>query len=206
MVLGGVVVVLLGGCGGSSKSAGTHVSSTSAPASTSTTATTPASGLEARVLTSNELSGFTAQPAPVERNPRLYLIESSESGSQLAADTARLKRLGFKGAVSENLNAPGQAGLSLVEQLGSVSAARSEVTGDIQHVKSQGGTYATFPVSGIPGAIGFSLSSSQGDGINITWAAGPYFYLVGETISSLDKSSEEALNAAARHLYQRLHG
>jgi hypothetical protein len=207
-IAGGAVSALVAaGCGGSGKTTSTHASSTPTATSTpGTTSTAPATGLEAHVLTSNELRGFTAQPSPVERNPHLYLVESNDPGS-LAKDTARLKRLGFKGAVSENLSGPGQAGLSLVEQLGSPAAARSELMGDIQGVKTQGGgKFATFPVSGIPGAVGFSVSSPQGDGINITWADGPYYYLVGETLSSLQKSSEDTLNAAARSLYQHTHG
>jgi hypothetical protein len=205
MIVGGAVL-LLAGCGGSGKTASTHTSSTSASTTTSASAATPRTGLVARVLTNNELPGFTAsQPPTVQTNPRLYLA-GDESGPQLATDTARLERLGFKGAVNENLNGSGVPGLSVVEQLGSVAAARSELASNVRSLKTAGGTYATFPVSGIPGAVGYSISSPQGVGINILWADGPYYYLVGEELSTLVKSSQTALIAAARHLYQRTHG
>jgi len=204
MILGGAVI--LAGCGSASKSPTTHSTVVSAPPTTSASAAAPRSGLATRVLTNDELPGFTASQAPtVEHDLRLYLVGSGDTGAQLTADVARLKRLGFKGAVSENLSAPGQDGLSVVEQLGSASAAHSELTDDVQEVKGVGGTFGTFPVSGIPGAVGYSLSSPQGAGINVTWADGPYYYLVGETISTLQKSSEDTLSIAALHLYRRTH-
>jgi hypothetical protein len=206
MVLGGAMM-LLAGCGGSGKSATTHSTVTSAPPTTAASAAAPRTGLATRVLTNDELPGFTASEAPtVEHDPRLYLVGSNDTGAQLTADLARLKQLGFKAAVSENLSAPGQDGLAVVEQLGSARAARAEVAGDIREVKGLGGTFGTFPVRGIPGAIGYSLSSPQGAGINITWAVGPYYYLVGETLSSLQKASENTLSVAALHLYRRTHG
>jgi hypothetical protein len=206
LVLGGALM-LLAGCGSSGKSATTHSTVTSAPPTSPASAAAPRTGLATRVLTNDELPGFTASQAPtVEHDPRRYLVGGNDTGAQLTADLARLKQLGFKAAVSENLSAPGQDGLSVVEQLGSARAARSEVTSGVRGAKGLGGTFGTFPVSGIPGAIGYSLSSAQGDGINITWAVGPYYYLVGETLSSLQKSSENTLNIAALHLYRRTRG
>jgi hypothetical protein len=196
-----MAVALLAGCGGSS-----HKTTTTTSQSTtgSVPAAQPRSGLYAHVLASNELPGFSSNTSLViERDPRLFLIETQTPTSQVGPATARLKRLGFVAELSENLNGPGQAGLSLVEQFRSPSSPRAELAHEITMFKSQGG-FKPFNVTGIPGAVGFSETTSSGSGINIAFAKGDYYYLVGETITVPGASAESTLNSAAHHLFQRV--
>ncbi len=63
-----------------------------------------------------------------------------------------------------------------------------------------------FPVTGIPGAIGFGGSGQGSSGINVAFDEGDYYYLVGQSVSALGPGPEHALIAAAQSLYHRVHG
>jgi hypothetical protein len=130
---------------------------------------------------------------------------------QAAAEKAMLTREGFRAGATENLaNASGGSagGLSVVEQFRSPTAARHALAFYVSQqkepkVESTEGTYASFRVSGIPGAVGYTLGGATG-GANIAFTQGDYYYLVGREGGSL--SAIAGLNAAARRLYQRMRG
>lgn len=162
-------------------------------------------GILGRVLTNNELKGFTGSPQQIATNARTWL--DGEEGPELQVDQSRLMRLGFIRGVRENLSDGGAAGLSTVAQFPSNRAARAELAGEIAEDKNgSGGPYKAFAVPAIPDANGFSLIASGSGGINIAFTKGPYFYLVGQEVgpSTGSISSDTAnLTAAAKRLYHQ---
>jgi hypothetical protein len=163
-------------------------------------------GILGRVLTNNELKGFTGSPQPIATNARTWL--DGEQDPELYVDRSRLTRLGFVRGVRENLSDGGAGGLSTVAQFPSNKAARAELAGEIAEDKNgSGGPYKAFAVPAIPDADGFTLIASGSGGINIAFTKGPYFYLVGQEVgpSTGPISSDTAnLTAAAKHLYRRV--
>lgn len=206
----GAAALLLAACGASShqtSSSTTHALTPTQPTGTSAQAGASSSGLTGHVLANNELPGFTGAAPVVERDPRLYLIEDQTPSTALRSETARLRHLGFVAAINQNLKGPGQGALSVVEQFRSPASARSEFAHELAIFEGQAGTaFVPFQVSAVPGAAGFGESGPSGGGINVAWADGDYYYLVGQTVSSITKSTESKLTAAALHLYHRTHG
>jgi hypothetical protein len=118
-----------------------------------------------------------------------------------------LARDGFLVGAREDLMNGGTPGLSTVQQFRSPAAARDALRLYVSQSKapgSPGGSYAPFKVSGIPGAVGFSLGGAKGGGINIAFTEGAYYYLVGQVGGSPQTIAN--LTAAAQHLYHRVHG
>lgn len=103
------------------------------------------------------------------------------------------------------LHWPATPGLSEVEQFRSARAARAEIAAESGPLPGAG-TYGTFTVPGIPGARGFSFLQGGSGGINIAFAKGPYFYLVGQETPGQEsvKAATAGLVAAAQHLYHRV--
>jgi len=205
-----VCAILLAGCGGSSQKAST--TSSGSTSSTTPAASATPSGIRGRLLTSNELAGFTSGGVAVYATAQEWVSNPNDQqpAAQAAAEKAMLTREGFRAGAVENLTGDGtpDEGLSILEQFRSPTAARGALAFYISQqkepqVESTDGTYASFKVSGIPGAVGYSLGGASG-GINIAFTHGDYYYLVGrEGGSSHDVAG---LRAAARHLYQRVHG
>jgi len=201
--------VLLAACGGSShKPSSTSSAST---ASTKAAANTATAGIRGRVLRSNELAGFTSGGVAVYTTLQAWLSSPNDqqSAAQTAAEKAMLTREGFRAGAIENLTG-GQPdnGLSIVQQFRSFAAARAALAyyvSDLKkpQVQASDGTFAAFKVTGIPGAAGYSLGGATG-GINIGFAQGDYYYLVGREGGS--PRDVAGLKAAARHLYQRMRG
>ena len=210
LLASGAAALILAGCGGGghkTSSSFIHASTQTQTTGTSPQAATPASGLTGHVLANNELPGFTGAAPVVERDPRLYLVENQTPSSDLGSETARLRQLGFVAAINQNLKGRGQGALSVVEQFRSPASARSEFAHELAIFEGQAGTsFVPFKVSGVPGAVGFGESGPSGGGINVAWADGDYYYLVGETVPSITKSTESTLTTAAHHLYRRTHG
>jgi hypothetical protein len=117
-----------------------------------------------------------------------------------------LSRDGFRAVAREDLMSSGKAGLSLVEQFRSSTAARDALAFYVSQFKAPAapsGVFTPFKVSGIPGAIGFSVGPAA-NGINIAFSDGAYYYLVGQEGGSAAAIAK--LSAAARHVYHRVHG
>lgn len=202
-----LVATLLAGGGGShrstSASARTPVSKAAAARSSAP------SGIRARVLASNELAGFTSSGVSVFATAQKWLSNPNDqqSEAQAAAERAMLTSQGFKAGAVENLTGPApDAGLSIVEQFRSATAARAALAFYVSgfknpKVQSADGTYASFPVPGVPGAVGFTLGGTSG-GANIAFARGAYYYLVGREGGT--RADRAGLAAAARHLYRRM--
>lgn len=204
LLVGVVASLMLAGCGGSSHK--TSTAATSAPAttaSTTTIASTSASGIASRVLTDNELPGFTGSQPSVDYTVSAWLAYTQTPSVLVASETKRLTRLGFVAGATENLTGPsGRSGLSLVEQFKTAGGARSELANKLKVFKTTAPGYEPFPVAGIP-AFGYA---AQGPGLNVAFASGDYYYLVGEFVSAVSASSEATITAAAKRLYRGVHG
>jgi hypothetical protein len=190
--------VLISGCGGSSASHSTAAQSSSTPESSA-----PASGIRGRLLADNELPRFQSSRVTVFSSPSGWLAaEGGAPPNDLAAEKAMLTRNGFRAGAREDLTQGPIPGLSLVEQFQSPQAARAAMTFyDALNKSDTGGGFKSFSVHGIPGAQGLTDAANQG--VNIAFSDGPYYYLVGEAGGGAAKIA--ALNAAALHLYNRVH-
>jgi hypothetical protein len=205
LFFGIAAAALVAGCGGG----GHRQSTTSSTQSSSTNASAgnPSNGIRARLLTRNELAGFRPVGVSISKTRSSWV--SGEPGvppDQQAAETAMLKRDGFRIGARENLANGSTPGLSVVEQFRSPSAERDAFALYSSQFKAPGssaGKYAPFKVRGIPGAVGFSLGGANGGGINIAFGSGAYYYLVGQVGGSV--KTIDNLVAAAQHLYHRVH-
>jgi hypothetical protein len=119
-------------------------------------------------------------------------------------DAAKLRRWGFVGGVSDELDTPGNSnryGLSSVVQLSSTANANAY----LKRIYSTNGPWTRFSVGGIPGAVGFEEEQHGGGGSNIAFNIGSDAYLLGVGWQS-GKSNEipnATLLAAAHRLYAR---
>ncbi len=170
------------------------------------------SGIRRRLLKSNELAGFTPGGVATYNTAGEWVSSPNDeqSAAQAAAEKAMLIREGFQaGAVEQLTHADTTAqGLSLFEQFRSRTAARSALAYYITDqkepsVQATDGAYKSFKVSGIPGAVGYSLGGTTG-GINIAFAARDYYYLVGREGGT--RRDVTGLKAAAVDLYSRVRG
>jgi hypothetical protein len=205
LLVGVLASLVLAGCGGSSHK--TSTAATGAPAttgSTATTANTSASSIASRVLTSNELNGFTGSQPSVHNTVSGWLADRQTPSNQVASETTRLTRLGFVAGATENLTGPSGDGVSIVEQFKTPSGARSELANEVKVFKAEAAGYKAFPVTGIPGALG--LAATGAGGVNIAFTSGDYYYLVGAFVSTVSASSEATMITAAKRLYRRVHG
>jgi hypothetical protein len=205
--VGVVASLTLAGCGGNSHK--TSTAATSAPATTASTATaarTSTSSIATHVLTSNELPGFKGSRPSVYNTVSGWLEEQTGATQVAASQTKPLARLGFVAAARENLTGPGgDAGLSIAEQFETPGGARSELADERNVFRSTVPGYTAFPVTGIPGAFGWA-AAGQPAGINIAFASGDYYYLVGALVSAANARSDATLITAAKSLLRRVHG
>ncbi len=197
----------LAGCGASHSSTSHSTDTTTAAASTPPNA--PRAGILGRVLTNNELKGFTGSPTRPDTGIQSWVKDVGYPPAQLSVLDRKLKRLGFIRGVDENLSMAGTEGVSWVEQFPSPGAARSELAAELAYDKTQGpsaASYATFAVPGIPEAHGFSFLSGGQGGINIAFVKGPYYYLVGQELAPSESPHAGIANlvAASQHLYHRV--
>jgi hypothetical protein len=205
-----VAAIVLAGCGGSSHNA------TSSGTATATTATQLPPGapppalrsVRGRVLTAGELAGFEPGGSRLLGiGPTSWVVGEELPRSQRAREVARLQRLGFVAAVGERLHPSGGGpaeGLSIVEQLRSPGSARREVAFALAH--NHGPGFSEFAVPAIPGARGFGGSSSATSGINVAFAKGSYYYLVGAgwPAGTASVPTRATVIAAALRLYDRV--
>lgn len=117
----------------------------------------------------------------------------------------KLRAWGFAGGIADQLDTPGNSdryGLSLVVELSS----RANADAYLKPLYTTNGPWTRFPVSGIPGAVGFEQKQSGQGGSNVGFTVGHYMYLVG--VGWQGASSNEIPNAtliaAAQRLYKRV--
>jgi len=135
-------------------------------------------------------------------------VDSSRSPSR---ETARLRALGFAGGATEQLHGlyPLTAeAISIAEQYRSPAGARAELAYQYSRLEnSPGAKVATFP-TGIPGARGVSVTAAGSTGLNVMFAVGRYYYLVGtgSPSSAHNVSGRPQLTRAAGVLYLTVNG
>jgi hypothetical protein len=201
LTAGVAVAVVVSGCGGGGDKSSTTTGSSAS--SSTTAASSAASEIRSHVLKTNALAGFHVADVSVRTTPNGWIASEQLSGDQAAAEKAMLKRNGFRAGAHEDLMNGATGGASIVVRFDSPAAAADAM--DFYVKRSKGfGQYAPFKVTGIPNAKGFSLGGLNGGGINIVFSDGDYYYLVGQEGGS--KAAVAKLNAAARQLYQRVHG
>jgi hypothetical protein len=162
--------------------------------------------LSARVLAPSVLPGFlvTGNSLAIRNASAWATVERSPS---LLRDGARLGALGFVGGVAEQLRgqyAVAAQASSMVEQFASSSGARQELAHQYAQLRGQPGEkVSSFSVPGIPGARGVRVTGGVSAGLNILFAAGPYYYAVGAGSrgSAQGTPSQGQLSAAAGWLY-----
>jgi hypothetical protein len=130
--------------------------------------------------------------------------------SDRRTETARLRGLGFKTWLVEDLVTPrntARYGVSEVEEFTSHRSAATEVR--YQAARSTlKGPAMRFDVPGIPGAIGFEHINRYTADRNVIFADGRFAYIVnaGWTKTGPNSVSRAEVIAAARRLYRRVHG
>ena len=204
-----LALIALAGCGGSS-----HPStSASASASGSEHEQQPPAALgsvRGRVLRAGELAGFAPQGQRIVGTSAASWVGGLElPAAEKAKETARLQRAGFRAGVRERL-APTKSGpaeaISIVEQFGSAQQAKAELATQLEGLQVRGAS--TFTVPGIPGAHGVAISTTQQSGVNVEFAKGGYYYVVGAgwPAKSSSAPTRAQVQAAAQQLYSRISG
>jgi hypothetical protein len=148
----------------------------------STSATSTNLPLSARVLAPSALPGFmlTADAAPVHSASEWALVGRSRTPVR---ETARLRSLGFTAGYDEQLHGRypvAASAVSVVERYRTAAGARGELAYRYRQLQLQpGAKVTTFSVPGIPGAHGVRVDSRGNVDMNIVFASGSYFYVVG---------------------------
>jgi hypothetical protein len=185
-VITALVAVAVAACGGSHSVRGSGGSNVAAVAATHRQAVTGGVPLSGRVLPPRSLPGFVSMQYPtIVRSPALWAT-TVEKSSTPAGETQRLRELGFVSGIDEHLfgRYPVTAdALSLAEQYRSSASARAELVYQYTQARSSartsGGTFTPFSVTGLPGARGWEASSGNSVGLNVIFASGPFYYVVG---------------------------
>jgi hypothetical protein len=190
------------GCGGG------HAKSASGAGTSS-----PADALGARNLAAGDFAGYQRAHFVMFANATAWAAAQMLPPAQAATETARLKRIGFVAAESQHLQTTDgsqREGLLVVEQFGSPAGARADAATQYaqQTAPSAGGPVKPFGVPGVPGARAYEATSPQFGGLNIIFADGRYYYLVGAGWPAKDPHppTRALVITAAQHLYQRVHG
>jgi hypothetical protein len=141
--------------------------------------------LTQRVLTPGSLHGFaqTQQPLAIDSAAQWAAIVEQ---SPAVTEATRLEKLGFVAGVHEQLHGrrPLQAqAISTAEQFGTAGGARAELaaqyTQALSGARMTGAQVKMFPVAGIPGALAWTVRGKHTAGVNVSFAVGSYYYLVG---------------------------
>lgn len=202
MILAGALAVLLDGCGGSSHKT---VATTSSVATAAPGAAAPEPAIAHRLLTSSEMPpGFSAQGRPsVSSSIAQWVQQVASPSNSPQSETVRLKQIGFVAAATLNLISSQGAGISLVEQFRSPAGPRSELANILATVNGGPAGQVRFSVPGVPHSAGFGGSGSN-NGVNVAFADGDYYYVVGEQPNA--PANRAGAIASAQRLYHRVRG
>lgn len=179
------IVVLLAGCGSTSKPR----------TATSITPGGVISGPQALVdhlPPINQFPRLHPISAPnVISSPQTWVASLGLPGTPGQADAARLGRLGFVAGVQEELGSdePSAAEVdAVVEEFRTGHAADAEFRARLGAVRSTGRSpgykFGRFSVTGVPGAVGYSIAQPGSLSDAVAFAAGPYFYLIESILPS----------------------
>jgi hypothetical protein len=200
-----VLLGLVGACSwAGSQLVGTGNASVTAP-------TGPPLPLTARVVGASTLPGMVATHATAVAQTASEWATTVDSSRSPSQETARLRALGFAGGAAEQLHGlyPMAAeAISIAEQYRSATGARAELAYQYSRLEhSPGAKVATFS-AGIPGARGVSVTAAGSTGLNVMFAVGRYYYLVGtgSPSSARNVPGRPQLTSAAGVLYLTVNG
>ena len=180
-----------------------HSGSTSAVPAASTPAT--------RVLSTASLPGLVADGhVVVIHTPAAW---STTRFSAVATEpTARLQALGFTTAIVKQMHSARAGGVrwtSVAEGYATASGARLDATYQAAQLgRARHGTVSPFPVIGVPGARGISVTTARNATVAAVFAAGNYVYLVSARFPrpSVSPPARSQVSAAAGWLYLAVNG
>ena len=178
-------ILLLCGCGGSSKP-----SAARAPSPNGTVA--GPQSLVDHLPPLGDLPRLHPLEAPnVIVAPLEWASVNGIPGTPGELDATRLGRLGFVAGVQEQLAGYGTSSDEVdaqVEQFRATSAASSELRYRLAQARASGRSpgyrFSRFTVGGVPGAAGYSVAQAGASSDAIAFAAGPYFYLMQSMLPS----------------------
>jgi hypothetical protein len=184
--------------------------------------------LEARLLQQGEFERVSVLPEPQRFGAAARWVRAERGFSSRVRDLqiARLEREGFVAALRAELRAwhgvnvvqpfkPYWAGSTAVLQFESASSATAEASAMLRDAKIvPPGTIPTarFAVPGIPGARGFTRYLGNGEETTLVFADGPFLNVIGfgtftgARALTVPPYLGARMVAAARTLYQRVHG
>jgi len=166
--------------------------------------------LTARLIKTGEFAGYTASKPNRLATAKAWVgANLSVPLKQREAQTARLKREGFKGGLAEFLNGPQgpHSAVSTVMQLGSNSSARSELAGEFAMWSQIGNRFTKLSVKAVPGAVGWTTGNSTNVQETLLFADGPFLYQLSfSSYRAVAKATYSLFIEAAMKLYTRVHG
>jgi len=185
-------------------------SPTAASANASTGVTMP---LADRIVPASVFPGFfSPTPAGVVTSARAW-VTTVEQSRDATRETQRLQGLGFTGGVQERLFAryPGQAEtISIAERYRTSAGAQAELAYQrgttLRLSRTTREKLSLLRSVGVPGAFGWVVRSGRFTGVNVMFASGPYYYLVGSGSPSGGAASPAHVTAGAQFLYLLVHG
>jgi hypothetical protein len=173
----------------------------------------PPPGILGRVLTSNEMRGFTGQTNGIDNGAYSWVADLSIAPSRRRSQATTLARRGFIRGVLEHLQSTGgDWALSLVMQFRSTYGAQLNLAAEDASFRAAerhaGQRYIRFPVTEIPGAVGGGIVSLADGQIFVRFVQGPYYYIVARdlpvTATGPIRATVATVIAAADHLYKRV--
>jgi hypothetical protein len=195
----------------------------------------PPLSLTERVLAPSAIPGMVAMQQPTVVRSAAEWATTVEQSLSPARETARLRALGYVAGVAEQLHSdvaeqrlggvaeqrlggvaeqlhgryPVMAeAISVVEHYRSPASARAELAYQYAHLNdSHSAKFVTFPV-GIPYARGVSITGADKVGLNVMFADGPNYYVVGAGAPSNARNAptRAQLISAAGFLYLSING
>jgi hypothetical protein len=201
------IIVLLCACGGSSKP----------NTATSITPGGVISGPQPLIDHLPPINQFPhLQPisAPsVISSPSIWVASLGLPGTPGQAEAARLTHMGFAAGVDEELGSEQRSAVevnALVEEFHAGQAAKAELRDRLAMSRSTGRSpgyrFGRFTVTGVPGAIGYTIKQPGTTSDAVAFAAGPYFYLIQSVLPSASQGaiSRRQLKTEATAWYRHL--
>ncbi len=178
----------------------------------SATAAPYAMPLAKRVLSPGQMPGYlvTQRPAVIRNSTRW--AAGVEQAPSVVREAKRLRGLGFVAGIDEQLHGryPLQSeAISIVEQYRSAASAGAEFRHQsAQIVVGAHGAVTHFPVLGVPGAMATETRDSSGTSVNIAFADGRFYYLVGAFRSGPGSAASlrDEMVRGAQTTYLMVHG
>ncbi len=170
-----VAVMLVAGCGSSSKTASS--SSSAPPAEPAASAS-----LAPYLVQAGEETGFSPEGAPtLASSPAAW--DKGEAGE--AAETRRLTEEGFHAALTVHTTGSNRGGVAFVLELGTPSAAQHEVAARFKQLVAEQHPSSQFTIATISDSHGGEASGGNGKVVaNVLFSEGSCVLLVGDEVPS----------------------